>query len=113
MNPSLLLTPDANGEITLGAIDACPLGGVLRARTAKFPIAVFHLADGFVAIKDQCPHADLALSRGLVCEDVVTCPGHNWQFRLRDGACVRGNLEQSLRTFPVTVREGNIVVTVR
>lgn len=52
------------------------------------------------AIEDACSHASGPLSLGKVCEGIVTCPWHDSQFRLRDGAVVRGPA-----TFPQPVLE--------
>ena len=52
------------------------------------------------AIEDACSHASGPLSLGKVCEGVVTCPWHDSEFRLRDGAVLRGPA-----TFPQPVLE--------
>lgn len=42
-------------------------------------------ADGtVVAMRDRCPHRDIALSGGLVRHGLLTCPGHFWRFDLAD-----------------------------
>jgi nitrite reductase/ring-hydroxylating ferredoxin subunit len=52
------------------------------------------------AIEDACSHASGPLSLGKVCEGIVTCPWHDSEFRLSDGAVVRGPA-----TFPQPVLE--------
>lgn len=39
----------------------------------------------FVTMLDRCPHRDIPLSRGLVKDGVLTCPGHFWRFDLGTG----------------------------
>jgi nitrite reductase/ring-hydroxylating ferredoxin subunit len=57
--------------------------------------------DGRVsAIEDACSHASGPLSLGKVCDGIVSCPWHDSQFRLSDGAVVRGPA-----TFPQPVLE--------
>ncbi len=38
-----------------------------------------------VVMLDRCPHRDIPLSRGLVKDGVLTCPGHFWRFDLTTG----------------------------
>lgn len=52
------------------------------------------------AIEDACSHGSGPLSLGKVCDGIVTCPWHDSQFRLGDGAVVRGPA-----TFPQPVLE--------
>jgi nitrite reductase/ring-hydroxylating ferredoxin subunit len=52
------------------------------------------------AIEDACSHASGPLSLGKVCDGIVSCPWHDSQFRLSDGAVVRGPA-----TFPQPVLE--------
>lgn len=104
--------PDAAGWVCAGPATACLPDRALTIVLPKFHVAIFHLAEGFVAIKDRCPHADWALSRGTRDATTVTCPGHAWQFDLRTGQCLRGDTDCSLRLFPVEVRDLEIWVKV-
>jgi UDP-MurNAc hydroxylase len=46
--------------------------------------------DGWV-VQSRCPHQGASLARmGSVCDDVLTCGLHGWQFDLRSGRCVNG-----------------------
>lgn len=54
---------------------------------------------------DRCPHRDIALSGGVIKGDLLTCPGHFWNFDLSDGH--RTDLpEQALSLYPTTVEDG-------
>jgi nitrite reductase (NADH) small subunit len=49
-------------------------------------IAVFKTRNGDIfAINNVCPHKQGKLSEGLVHENVVTCPLHNWDIDLKTG----------------------------
>lgn len=49
-------------------------------------IAVFKTREGSIfAINNICPHKQGKLSEGLVHENVVTCPLHNWDIDLASG----------------------------
>lgn len=108
------VTPTAGGWVNAGPVASCPPGASVQLRTDRFRVAVFHLAQGFVAIKDHCPHQDVSLSRGSIANGVLTCPAHSWAFDLRSGQCVaRGPADCALRTFQVEIRDGVIFVKVR
>jgi nitrite reductase/ring-hydroxylating ferredoxin subunit len=87
------------------------LGYVGRvAESAVGPIALYHLAGRLWAIADACPHAGASLCGGQLDGEVVTCPRHGSQFRITDGARVRGPADLDVRTFPVVVEAGNAFV---
>ena len=89
-----------------------PVGAKRIVPFRQIEIAIFHLPDGFVAVKNACPHAGQSLGRGTVVDGVVTCPGHNWQFRLDSGECLRGDTTCTIRTFAVEVKNGRVMVNV-
>jgi ethylbenzene dioxygenase ferredoxin subunit len=87
------------------------LGYVGRVQeTPVGPIALYHLSGRLWAIADACPHAGASLCQGELDGDVVTCPRHGSQFRVTDGARVRGPSDVDLRTFPVVVDAGDAFV---
>lgn len=49
-------------------------------------IAIFKTKSGEIhAISNLCPHKKGRLSEGLVHENMVTCPLHNWDINLESG----------------------------
>ena len=56
--------------------------------------------DEVFALEDQWLHSNGPLSQGIVQDDCVTCPLHNWVISLRDGS-VQGVDEGQTRRFPV------------
>jgi len=69
-------------------------------------VCVVARGDGdYVALLDRCPHRDIALSRGVVKDGTLICPGHFWRFDLRTGA--RTDLPQRGATlYPTRVVDG-------
>lgn len=48
------------------------------------PLALFRDRDGFArAVLDRCPHRNVPLSQGHVCQGLIECSYHGWRF---DGA---------------------------
>lgn len=48
-------------------------------------IALFFLDDDVFALRDVCIHKGRSLSRGLIFNGQVICPGHQWAFDLATG----------------------------
>lgn len=88
--------PDGRGK-------ECVVGGRV--------VAVFKLGDDVIAIDGICPHAGGPLAQGMVCNDIVTCPWHGWQYDLRTGQH-RLNPRISVETFPVRVAGGKVYVEI-
>ncbi|MEE9311244.1 MAG: Rieske 2Fe-2S domain-containing protein [Planctomycetota bacterium] len=48
-------------------------------------IALFYQDGKYLAVEDNCPHANAPLHDGTVCRGVVTCSWHDWQFDMKTG----------------------------
>jgi len=61
----------------------------LRSRVVHIEgleIAIFKLSNGEIyAIENSCPHKQGKLSEGIVCDDHVYCPLHDWKINVKDG----------------------------
>ena len=91
--------------IKVGSVDEIPLSGARRVAWGETKIAVFRTAAGSVhAIEDNCPHKSGPLSQGIVHDDCVTCPLHNWVISLETGKA-QGVDEGSVRTYRVLVND--------
>jgi len=85
-------------------------GRPLSRRLMGQPIVVFAGKDGPAILKDRCPHRGVPLSAGRLCDGVVQCAYHGWQFD-GQGRCVAipGAVtvpEIFAERLPVTVRAG-------
>lgn len=97
----LLPASDVAGRLGLvGRVPDTPVG----------PVAVYHLDGRLWAVSDTCPHAGAVLSEGELDHGVVTCPGHGSQFDVRTGERTRGPADSGLRTYPVTLAQGQVVL---
>lgn len=74
-------------------------------------VGLYRLGGQVFAIDARCPHAGALLTRGEVCDGVVTCPIHHWRFRICDGRYLDADEPRhNLRMFPVRVVNGQIEV---
>src|SRR5690554_6154090 len=88
----------------------------LRSRVVHIEgieIALLRLTNGEIhAIENSCPHKQGKLSEGIICEDHVYCPLHDWKINVKDGV-VQDPDEGCVRSFSVDVDEqsGDIYVS--
>lgn len=64
--------------------DEEPLGVTLM----DIPIVLFRSQDGVAALIDRCPHRNVPLSGGKVCDHAIVCPYHGWAFN-GEGQCIK------------------------
>jgi len=101
-----------------------PVGSMRAFRAGDAKVVVYHLEEGFFATQGSCTHVFAPLARGSIVETCqVQCPFHRARFDIRTGEviewanfppgvqllnAVRG--EKALRTYPVSVVDGEVVV---
>ncbi|MCB6179916.1 Rieske 2Fe-2S domain-containing protein [Rhodobacter sp. Har01] len=97
-------------------IDACAPGDIdaedlIRFDHAGATHAIYHGPDGrFYATDGLCSHEHVHLADGLVMEFLIECPKHNGQFDYRTGEAKRAPVCVNLRTYPVRVEAGRVLV---
>src|SRR5262245_19040479 len=70
---------------TVARVQDVPEGKGKQVSVSGKPVALFHLADGWYAIDDTCPHRGGPLSEGAVQGKEVMCPWHGARFDLVAG----------------------------
>jgi nitrite reductase/ring-hydroxylating ferredoxin subunit len=113
------------GNYVVCRTDELPVGGMMACKAGETRMVVYHLKNGFFATQAQCTHTFGPLARGEIVKGCqVQCPLHRARFDIASGAVVRwANFppgiqllnavrgEKALRTFAVTVTNGNVEVT--
>jgi nitrite reductase (NADH) small subunit len=88
--------------------DIAPLGSRRVARPQGAEIALFRNSrDQVFALLDRCPHKGGPLSQGLVFEQTVSCPLHNWSIQL-DTGCAMAPDEGCTVRFSVKIDGGMV-----
>ncbi|KJS07131.1 MAG: dioxygenase [Gammaproteobacteria bacterium BRH_c0] len=101
-----------------------PVGDKKPFKLGDTKLVVYHLQDGFYATQHSCTHLFAPLGKGKIVEDCqIQCPFHRARFDIRSGDVVewanfppgvqllnglRG--EKSLKTYPVSVENGKVMV---
>jgi nitrite reductase (NADH) small subunit len=95
--------------IAVAQISDCPPGSVSEL-VADDRIVALACVDGeYLAIDGVCPHQGGPLGQGELCDGVLTCPWHGWQFDIRTG-CHLLNSKIVQPKLPVRVEGSTIYV---
>jgi nitrite reductase (NADH) small subunit len=75
------------------------------------PIALFNVEGTIHALDGLCPHQGGPLGEGTLSGNVVMCPWHFWEFDV-----VKGHApdlpDAVIRKYPVTLRDGDILLEI-
>jgi nitrite reductase/ring-hydroxylating ferredoxin subunit len=100
-------------------IELCNTGDVAAGTALKvelekegLTLAVFNVDGEFYVLDDMCTHGPGSLSEGFIDGDVVECNFHNGQFNIRTGEVVLPPCIVPMKTYPVTVENGKVVIEV-
>jgi len=94
----------------VGQIKDIPKRGSRCLEQGERRIALFRTADDrLFAIEDQCPHHGGPLSQGIVHDNCVTCPLHNWVISLESGQA-QGADTGSITRYPVRCEGQDVLV---
>ena len=73
--------------------------------------AIYHSPDDkFYATDGLCTHEKVHLADGLVMDNIIECPKHNGRFDYRNGAAKGAPVCINLKTYPVKVEAGKVLV---
>ncbi len=94
--------PDFVKVATLGELEK---GSCKTVQASGKPIALFNVDGTLYALDNTCLHRGGPLGEGMLEGDVVTCPWHGWQYKVRSGENL---MNPSLKVAQYEVRvEGN------
>jgi 3-phenylpropionate/trans-cinnamate dioxygenase ferredoxin subunit len=111
----------------IGAIADFVPGKPYRVEVAGQALAVVRKGDRFYALRDRCLHQGARLSNGRVggtplpCKpgeaigygrtgEILTCPWHGWEYDVCTGRSLANPEKVRVRTYPVRVEGGRVLV---
>jgi nitrite reductase/ring-hydroxylating ferredoxin subunit len=104
-------TMPGSGEADLGPSSLLAPGELAPVEVDGLAYVLCRTLDGTYAFTDGlCTHGRALLSGGFLDDCILECPKHNGRFDVRTGEAVRLPAQKSLRTYPVTERDGRLVV---
>jgi 3-phenylpropionate/trans-cinnamate dioxygenase ferredoxin subunit len=68
--------------------------------------------DDWYATDGLCTHEKIHLADGLVMGTIIECPKHNGRFDFRTGEAKGAPVCINLRTYPVRVEDGAVLVSI-
>lgn len=93
------------------SVDDIPEGEAARLDIDP-PIAVFNVNGRLYATDDTCTHEKFSLAEGFIDGDIVECPLHMARFCITTGEALCLPAPRGLRTYPVVVQNGLVMVEV-
>ena len=73
-------------------------------------LALYNVNGEFYATENLCPHQGARLADGILCEHVIECGLHGWQFDVRSGECL--TVTEKLSIYEVVVADGLVKIIV-
>jgi 3-phenylpropionate/trans-cinnamate dioxygenase ferredoxin component len=97
-------------------VDACATDDVDEEDVIRFDhdgrtFAIYRSPDDrYFATDGLCTHERVHLADGLVMDDVIECPKHNGRFNYKTGQGRGAPICVDLRTYPVRVESGRVLI---
>ena len=99
--------------VRVAALDDIAAGSALGVTLGDLNLAIYHLDDGRVFCTDNiCTHAFALLTDGWMEGTTIECPLHAGQFDVCTGKGLGAPIEEDLKTFPVKIEAGDILVEI-
>lgn len=97
-------------EVVVGSLDEIPENGMAEYNVDGQSVLVCRAGDAVHAVSAICPHRGAQLGQGTLNGTSVVCPWHEWEFDVETG-CGLTNPVSALCSYAITIRNGEIVVT--
>lgn len=97
-------------------VEACRTGDIDEEDVIRFDhggrtYAVYRSPDDeYFATDGLCTHEQVHLADGLVMDSIIECPKHNGRFDYRTGVPKGAPVCVALRTYPVRVEGGAVLI---
>jgi nitrite reductase/ring-hydroxylating ferredoxin subunit len=98
--------------IRVGSLAELQRQGCLVASAGGHGVAVFWHEERAWAVDNRCPHMGFPLSRGTVCDGLLTCHWHNARFDLASGGTL-DPFADDVRAYPALVQDGEVYIDLR
>ena len=100
---------EARKAVYAGRVEDLPHGS---SKTIELPegreLALYNVNGEFYATENFCPHKGAPLADGILCEHIIECDWHGWQFDVRTGECL--TVVEKVKTYEVVIEGGLIKV---
>jgi nitrite reductase/ring-hydroxylating ferredoxin subunit len=97
--------------VEVGRLEELPTGKGTTFSIDGKEIAVFNVDGELYAMDDTCLHQGMSLGWSQLDGKIVTCRGHGMRYDVTTGKVV-GTQDMGVKTYPVKVEGGKILVSV-
>ena len=87
-----------------GDMAACQVDGV--------ELLICQVRGSYYAVSNRCSHSGQTLSGGKLRGHTISCPLHGARFDVRTGECLAAPATRPIKSFPVTLERGKVLVTI-
>ncbi|WP_168119599.1 Rieske (2Fe-2S) protein [Paenibacillus sp. HB172176] len=111
----------------IASTEEIPEGTFKMIQIQEKSIGLYNVKGDYYAVNNYCPHQGAELCKGIVCgttlesqvyefiygreQEILRCPWHGWEFDLRTGKSLFSE-KVRVRSFPVSVENGQISITI-
>jgi 3-phenylpropionate/trans-cinnamate dioxygenase ferredoxin component len=97
-------------QVKIADAAAVPPGKVMRVEVNGRRLALCNVAGEFHLVDDVCTHDGGSLDQGELIGAEIQCPRHGARFDVRTGRVRRLPAIIPIKTYPVTVEDGAVLV---
>ena len=97
-------------NVQVAALADIPVGTNRAFEIGGRSILIAHTSHGVFAVDNQCSHAFQPLEGGKMKAVHIFCPLHGVRFDMRDGSPSGNTTRMKIKTWPVTVEDGAIML---
>lgn len=97
--------------VEAGRVEDLPQGNcrTIELRSGR-ELALYNINGEFYATANFCPHRGARLADGDLCEHMIECGLHGWQFDVRTGECL--TVPEKIRTYEVLIEGGLVKILI-
>jgi naphthalene 1,2-dioxygenase ferredoxin component len=96
--------------IDAAAHDDVPQDDVIGVDVAGRSVALYSVDQTIYATDNICTHGHARLCEGFLEGHEIECPLHQGKFDVRDGRALCAPLTESIRSYPVRIEAGRVLV---
>ena len=102
-----------DGRATALKVTDIPPGTCRLGFVGDKQIAIYNVDGEIYATQPHCTHMGGPLCDGALWGEIITCPWHGSEFNVRTGEVTLDPADRPLLTYPVTVRDGLVIIEMR
>lgn len=96
--------------VAVAKVGEVPEEGTLRVMLGHEAVCLYSAGGKIYATQDLCTHGQASLADGFIYDENIECPLHQGLFHIPSGRAVGAPCTEDLRTYPVKIENGNVLL---